>query len=42
MIETALPAVFDDAGNAAVYAATGKFTGRISGVAREDHRDAAH
>ena len=41
MTETALPVLSDATGNPAFYAATGEFTGTISGVATEEQRDDA-
>jgi len=38
LTETVVPVLFDAAGNPAFFAATGEFTGRVSGVAQEDER----
>lgn len=39
LTEMVLPVVSDAAGNPALLAATGKFTGTVSGVAKEEERD---
>jgi len=43
LTETAVPVLFDAAGNPAFFAATGEFTGTVSGVATEEEdRDERH
>jgi hypothetical protein len=39
LTETVLPAMSDAAGNPALFTATGKFTGTVCGMAREEERD---
>jgi hypothetical protein len=36
MTETVLPVTFDAVGNPVFFAATGEFSGKISGVTKED------